>query len=172
MTVFGERLRELRKRRNLTQEDLCHLFKEKNGRPVTSQTISYYESGKYEPGFEGLLAVSEFFKVSPGYLLGINDDKTIEHGALKSISGLSPETVSSIIEHKELTDKLFTNEYFLAFISGLQISSSCNVPQLLEIGKILGSAPANIFTIDKISIMEAFMKKVYMNLLESVKDGV
>lgn len=78
MNVFGKRLKELRKERSLTQEDLRELFTDKNGLSVTNQTISYYESGKYEPNFKGLLAISEYFEVSIDYLLGRSEYRNAE----------------------------------------------------------------------------------------------
>ena len=67
MATFAERLRELRKKNNVTQSQLA----EKLG--VASVTVSIWERGVRRPEFETLDNICEFFNVSLGYLLG-NDD--------------------------------------------------------------------------------------------------
>ena len=63
------RLRELRKRKGLTQSDLA----EKLG--VTSMSISRYENGKDEINNKNLKKLSEIFDVSIDYLLGNTEEE-------------------------------------------------------------------------------------------------
>lgn len=69
MKIFGERLRDLRKKRRLTQVELG---KEVN---VTSTAISYYEKGEKKPAYETLVKLADFFDVSLDYLLGRVDSE-------------------------------------------------------------------------------------------------
>jgi transcriptional regulator with XRE-family HTH domain len=66
--VFGKRLRELRKKMKLSQEELA----EKLG--LSDRTVvANYETqrrGKKNPGFEMLNKLADFFNVSTDYLLG------------------------------------------------------------------------------------------------------
>ena len=64
MSVFGSRLKLLRERRELSQEDL--------GRALTlhQSTISLYEKGEREPNQGTLQQIAEYFRVSTDYLLG------------------------------------------------------------------------------------------------------
>ena len=55
--IVGTNLRVLRKRKNLSQEELAAQFH------VTRQTISNWESGKSQPELESLKALAEFFAV-------------------------------------------------------------------------------------------------------------
>ena len=55
---FNEKLQELRKKNNLTQEELAEKLY------VSRTAISKWESGRGYPGIESLKAISKFFSVS------------------------------------------------------------------------------------------------------------
>ena len=60
---FNEKLQELRKQKNLTQEELAeHLY-------VSRTAISKWESGRGYPSIESLKVISEYFSVSIDELL-------------------------------------------------------------------------------------------------------
>jgi len=61
--TFGEKLRELRKSKGLTQKELGKMLK------VGEMTVSGYETGSREPNFETLLSFSKIFEVTTDYLL-------------------------------------------------------------------------------------------------------
>ena len=65
--MFGERLKELRLDRNLTQKQLGDIFNVKQTR------ISDWEAGSHEPGFQMLIDFAVFFNVSVGQLLGAEE---------------------------------------------------------------------------------------------------
>lgn len=66
--TFGERLRQLREERNLTQKALAGVI------GVSPRMVSFYESGTHFPREEGiLLKLAQFFGVSTDYLLGYSD---------------------------------------------------------------------------------------------------
>lgn len=67
---FGQRLKELRKRKGLYQEDIALIL------GVTRQAISQYERGEREPGIEILEILADFFNVDMNYLLGKEDRST------------------------------------------------------------------------------------------------
>lgn len=71
MATFGERLKELRKEKNLTQEQLAEIFK------VTQVTISKYERNFTETDITTLFKFADFFDVTTDYLLGKSD---LKHG--------------------------------------------------------------------------------------------
>jgi transcriptional regulator with XRE-family HTH domain len=61
--MFAQKLIELRKKRNLTHDDLAkHLN-------ITRQAYSYYESGKHEMNFDALCRVADYYNVTTDYLL-------------------------------------------------------------------------------------------------------
>ena len=76
MLDFGIRLKELRIKKGLTQEQRSEPL------GVTKSVVSYYESNKRVPSPEVLVSISHIFHVSADYLLDLDDGNTI------SLSGL------------------------------------------------------------------------------------
>lgn len=72
--LFGDRLKELRKERNLTQEDIGNLCN------VAKNTVSSWEKNINQPNFEIVKKLAQYFGVSIDFLFGynINNINTIE----------------------------------------------------------------------------------------------
>ena len=68
---FPSRLKELRKERQLRQEDLAFDLN------VSRQTISKYERGQRQPDYRMLIEIADYFQVSLDYLFGRTDIKSI-----------------------------------------------------------------------------------------------
>lgn len=68
MYNFGERLRQIRRERGLTQKQ----FAEKIG--STERGIQHYESGDREPAFRVILAILDNIDVDANYLFGRSDN--------------------------------------------------------------------------------------------------
>lgn len=66
--MIGKRIKEQRRKLNLTQADLA----EKLG--VVKGTVSAWETGNRRPSFEMMNDMCELFQVSLGYLAGSSDD--------------------------------------------------------------------------------------------------
>ncbi|MCL1901009.1 MAG: helix-turn-helix domain-containing protein [Firmicutes bacterium] len=64
---FGERLRELRNEKNLTQKQLGDIFN------VNRVTIVDWEIRGKQPSYEILCKLAKFFEVRTDYLLGLED---------------------------------------------------------------------------------------------------
>ena len=67
MENFGERLRYLRKERNLGQVQLAKEL------DVGKSIISSWELGICEPTLSNLVTIAKFFEVSIDYLAGLED---------------------------------------------------------------------------------------------------
>ena len=65
--MYGQRIRELRLERELTQSQLA---KELN---VTQKSISKYETEFLDLSTDMIVALCKFFNVSADYLLGLTD---------------------------------------------------------------------------------------------------
>lgn len=76
---FGNRLRELRSGKKLTQKQLADRL------GLTKSVISAYETSMRYPSYDVLIHIASIFKVSTDYLLGMEQNRTI------GISGLSIE---------------------------------------------------------------------------------
>lgn len=69
MNLFAERLKQLRKEQNISQETLSHeIF-------VSQESISAYELGKHFPTLDILIKLSDYFGVSMDYLMGRDDHR-------------------------------------------------------------------------------------------------
>lgn len=68
-TLFGDRLRELRKERSLQQSELGEIF------GLSPSAIGSYERGLREPMYSILVAFAEYFNVSTDYMLGASDER-------------------------------------------------------------------------------------------------
>lgn len=79
MLEFGKRVKDLRKQKSLTQEQLAKRL------CVTKSIISAYEAGTKFPSLDMLIKLSYTFNVSTDFLLGIDKKHTLD------ISNLSVE---------------------------------------------------------------------------------
>lgn len=64
MSTFGERLRNLRNRRGLTQREFGKRFQ------LSESAIGMYERDQREPSLELVRRMADFFEVSIDYILG------------------------------------------------------------------------------------------------------
>ncbi len=85
MVDFGNKLRELRRLNNMTQQVLADKLN------VTKSVVSYYELSERYPSPDVLVKLSDIFHVSTDYLLGIEKNKTVD------VSGLKEEEIRSVI---------------------------------------------------------------------------
>lgn len=69
--MIGQRIRELRKEHNLTQQQFAALLN------LNDSTISLYENEKREPEFHTLVKIADYFNVTVDWLLGRVDNKNI-----------------------------------------------------------------------------------------------
>ena len=65
--LFGERLRQLRLDKNMTQSQLAEALQ------TTQRKISYWESEKVEPDLISICNICDYFLVSADYILGRKD---------------------------------------------------------------------------------------------------
>lgn len=62
--IFPERLKQLRQKKGLTQQEIAELL------GVKRNTYSDWENGKTEPNFEMVLKLADLFEVSLDWLFG------------------------------------------------------------------------------------------------------
>ena len=68
MPNFSTRLKELRNKANLSQQELSKII------GISKSSINMYERGEREPGLETVGALADYFDVRTDYLLGKTDD--------------------------------------------------------------------------------------------------
>lgn len=65
--MYGQRLRELRKDKKMTQAELAELLK------VNQKTVSKYEEEKLDLSTATIIAICKHFEISADNLLGLNE---------------------------------------------------------------------------------------------------
>ena len=79
--MFDERLKELRKSLGISQIEFGKRLN------VTKQCISNWENNNIMPSIDMLIRISKTFSVSADYLLGLDDQRTL------NVTGLSAEQI-------------------------------------------------------------------------------
>lgn len=66
---FNERLRQLMKKKGVTQAEMASLF------GISRQSLSLYCNGKTQPNIETIVKMAEYFGVSVDYLFGLAEER-------------------------------------------------------------------------------------------------
>jgi len=85
MVDFGNRLKTLRMKENMTQQQLARKL------GLTKSVISAYETGLRQPSYDVLIHIAKIYNVSTDYLLGIENKKGLD------LSGLSQEETTALL---------------------------------------------------------------------------
>lgn len=78
---FGERLKDLRTEKKITQQQLAEQI------GVSKSVVSFYENRERTPSPDVLIKLAAVFHVSADYLLGIERKKSVD------VSGLTEEEI-------------------------------------------------------------------------------
>lgn len=101
---LGYRLRELRKEKNMSQEDLGKIL------GVTKVSISGYEKGTRIPSMETLTNILDIFMVSADYLLGREINAVCEeNNNMLTISLGDVEIIRELHAHPMLYNEAVSN---------------------------------------------------------------
>lgn len=115
--MFDKKLKELRKRKGISQEQLSELL------DVSRQSISRYENGTAQPDFDKLLLLSKYFEVSIDSLLGNTFEET---GVSTKPEGKNEITITSKIDGKVST--------FYKFVLSPVVGKKAYHPEVLLMG--------------------------------------
>lgn len=91
---FGEKLKSLRKSKNMTQTQLG------NNLGVAKSVISYYENGDRYPSYDVLVKIAHTFHVTTDYLLDMEKSRTLDVSDLTDDDILVLETVANALRNK------------------------------------------------------------------------
>jgi len=69
--MLGEKIKELRKKKKMTQQDVANKLK------LAKSTISQYENNINEPDNKTLIKIADMFEVTVDYLLGRDPNPTL-----------------------------------------------------------------------------------------------
>ena len=116
--TFGNRLKELRLKKGLTQEELAMKIK------MSKANVSKYELDSVEPSLETIKFLADFFGVTTDYLIGFTNEtnkqiQRVNFDDIDNISDCGQDMVATEIkctgteeELKELIDFMNKNDYY------------------------------------------------------------
>lgn len=90
--LFGERVKELRLKHNITQGELAEAM------GMTATGVSYWESGKAIPNSITLLKLSDYFSVPINYLLGDNQETKPDNLLFRKIDKVDESKKALLME--------------------------------------------------------------------------
>ena len=127
MSVFADRLKQLRRGRKCTQKE----FADKIG--VSQSTVGNWEAGRRIPNQDTLFAIANFFSVTPSFLLGWNEsvnesvdgsasDKLLIHAVKSALMDAQPlGDIDDFEAMEKLADRIYDVErnQFIELFSNL-----------------------------------------------------
>ena len=139
--TLGERVRDLRRERNLSQQELGNVFS------VDKGTISKIENGK-TINSDFALSLADYFGVSMDYLFGLSDDRSLVNYDLKKLGISSAATeklcsgevdadiVNMLIEHPDFGN--FSISLALYFTDAVTAGTCVQNTIFDEVSRIVG----------------------------------
>lgn len=104
MTLFHERLKELRELSGKTQAEIAESI------GIPPQNLSYYFNGR-EPNFELLIKLANYFNVSTDHLLGRTNDKGFDDSVNKLDVEIREKTISAFCELRDVLKDCIENHH-------------------------------------------------------------
>ena len=98
--IFPERLKQLRQKKGLTQQEIADLVH------VNRVTYTNWEKGKREPSFENLVKLASVLGTSTDYLLGTSDNYIDLEDFETLIKKLPEEEITKLIQDKVTNIKI------------------------------------------------------------------
>ena len=105
MATTAERIKQLRKKKGISQSELAEVIGVKNN------TVSTWERGTRKPDFEALNLLSNYFEVSFEYILGSSDKEearvvpTQDELDELALSALADELYDNVKKYSMLSNK-------------------------------------------------------------------
>ena len=96
--MIGERLKQLRIKNGLKQQELADMF------GLSSGTISFYESEQRKPDIDFIVAIAKYFDVSTDYLLGLTNAIDKEIIDISKVTGLNDFSLTILEQSLKETD--------------------------------------------------------------------
>jgi len=102
MSTFGDRLRTLRKKHDMTQEQVAKKLN------IVRSTYAYYETGKTSPDFNTVVRLARLFNVTTDYLLDADPVKptTLNDSSENTYSSDSKKALGAEWSLRESEQKL------------------------------------------------------------------
>lgn len=109
--IFGSRLRDLRNKKDLSQQELS------SDLGISKAALSYYENGQRVPDIDILLKIADYFNVSADYLLGrsevMNIDPDKQLNVACNYTGLTEKAVETLHSISKNDENIMQSVTFL-----------------------------------------------------------
>ena len=100
MSILGERLKQLRSKKELTQAEMAKEI------GISQSTYALYETDKRQPDYDKLFSIAQYFAVTTDYLLGVSDDPRPHNPSTgKEASARETRQLEQLLEMDGLTFK-------------------------------------------------------------------
>lgn len=163
------RIKELRKRLNITQVDLCKKL------DISQGTLSGWENGKYEPDNKSLIKLSQIFGSTVDYLLGsdFSPVETVSRYVKIPVLGYVPagsprEAIEHVLAYEELDVQQFDMnfDYF-----GLKIKGDSMMPRIQDGDIVIVRCQPDVEN-GEIAIIREARENVTCKLIRKHIDGI
>lgn len=132
MTIYGDKLYELRKSRELTLDELSEKLNNLSDYKVSRSAISRWENGKTEPSATAMSLYAKLFNVDMNSLLNIDKKSHLKGVKIpvlgKVAAGIPIEAVEDIIDYEEIPEEMAKSGEFF----GLEIQGNSMYPRIFE----------------------------------------
>ena len=102
MEIFGQRLKQIRKEKGITQSDLGKAV------GVSKPEICFYENGSRNPSLNNLIELADYLKIDVAWLLG-REVRLDKNNELTCLSDKELELINILRKHKKLYKELINN---------------------------------------------------------------
>ena len=148
--MIGERLKQLRIKNGLKQQELADMF------GLSSGTISFYESEQRKPDIDFIVAIAKYFDVSTDYLLGLTNAIDKENIDISKVTGLNDFSLT-ILEQSlketnnaaaEVIDTVICGGDFLRFVNLINDKKEKKPTIDIDLSDICDKKLSDIFDMD------------------------
>ncbi|SDO86722.1 helix-turn-helix domain-containing protein [Clostridium gasigenes] len=156
MISFGDQLKQLRKTKGLTQQQLADKFY------LNKSSVSRYENNTQLPENELLQKIADFFNVSIDYLLGRNENSTnFFNGSTDLTIPMTEVEWQPVITHKDKLDITKESEQMIVNIDKAETVEFCGTPADDEDKEFLRMAYERFLTDVRIYNKQKYTPKKY-----------
>ncbi|MEN8904762.1 MAG: helix-turn-helix domain-containing protein [Clostridiales bacterium] len=158
---FGDKLKELRLEKKMTQEELAKIFN------TGKATISHYEGNRRLPDVNTILRYADFFNVSLDYIMGKDKQKASPEKELfeiclsgqkvKEEMSIFSERLKELMFQRDLTAEAVSKEIQLEKSEFIRVANGSNVPTpaiVKKIAAVLNTTADYLFGIVDVSEYE------------------
>ena len=160
MDSFGDNLKECRKAKNLTLEELAYKYNKRYDGGMSKGTLSKYENNKQEPLISVVSNLAEILDVSADYLLGRTD---------------IPELADYILSEHESDDGVYPVPLFNSVSAGLGRMAESDVVEYVPTQLPYGAGPDDYIRInvsgDSMSPLIDDGSQILVRLQPTVENG-